>query len=462
MGGTFRKDAHNNEVCYLIWGIHFHSALYLLYREYLFSKRGTQMSKKAIFLPSLLLILSFILSACIGLLPLEEEPVTGEFGPKTSLQEQQAKTFEALWKHLEDNYIYFETAEVDWKTLHDKYLDRINTGLTADEFNNLMNELGVELPAGSLAYETRAERIQADTGDTSAYEGIGAFVGFSEDPEPHIILLSVIEGSPAEQAGLKAHDSILEIDGTPIQVEEGITAVNRVKGPAGSSVTLSIQSPGSPERSIDVKRGKLTSSGKLEASNVGGKNYGYLLFPPIGYGTLADDVTKSLQTFTTNRTLEGVILDLRIAGSTRGWPLEDLYTMFYHGAMGEFYNRDKKQLVEIKGQDVFSSQKVPLIILVGQNTTGFPEILAGSLQMHKRATVIGETTPGAIETSSSYYLPDGSEVFIETTSFVLPNGDEIGTTGVVPDISLQQGWDEVLPNNDPVLDRAIQYLDEQK
>jgi carboxyl-terminal processing protease len=420
------------------------------------------MSKKAIFLPSLLLMISFILSACIGLLPLEEEPVTGDFGPKASLQEQQARTFEALWKHLEDNYIYFKTSDVDWKTLHDKYLKRINAGLTADEFNNLMKDLGTELPTGSLAYETRAERIEADTVDTSSYEGIGAFVGFSKDPEPHIILLAVMDGSPADQAGLKAHDSILEIDGTPIHLDEGITAVNRVRGPAGSSVTLSIQSPGSTERSIDVKRGKLTSTGKLEATTINGTNYGYLLFPPLGYSTLLDDVTKSLQTFSTNRTLDGVILDLRITGSTRGWPLEDLYNMFYHGALGEFYNRDKKQSVELKGQDVFNSQKVPLVILVGQNTTGFPEILAGSLQMHKRAAVIGETTPGAIETSSSYYLPDGSEAFIETTSFILPNGGEIGTTGVVPNISLKQGWDEVLPNNDPVLDRAVQYLDEQQ
>ena len=420
------------------------------------------MSKKAVFLPSLLLIISFILSACIGLLPMEEEPVTGDFGPKASLQEQQARTFEALWKHLEDNYIYFKTSDVEWKTLHDKYLKRINAGLTADEFNNLMKDLGTELPAGSLAYETRAERIEADTVDTSSYEGIGAFVGFSKDPEPHIVLLAVMDGSPADQAGLKAHDSILEIDGTPIHLDEGITAVNRVRGPAGSSVTLSIQSPGSTERSIDVKRGKLTSTGKLEATTITGTNYGYLLFPPLGYSTLLDDVTKSLQTFSTNRTLDGVILDLRITGSTRGWPLEDLYNMFYHGALGEFYNRDKKQSVELKGQDVFNSQKVPLVILVGQNTTGFPEILAGSLQMHKRAAVIGETTPGAIETSSSYYLPDGSEAFIETTSFILPNGGEIGTTGVVPNISLKQGWDEVLPNNDPVLDRAVQYLDEQQ
>jgi C-terminal peptidase prc len=420
------------------------------------------MSKKAIFLPSLFLIISFILSGCIGLLPLEEEPVTGNFGPKTSFQVQQTRTFEALWKHLEDNYIYFKTSDVDWKSLHAKYLERINAGLTADGFNNLMKDLGAELPVGSLAYETRAERIEADTVDTSSYEGIGAFVGFSKDPEPHIVLLAVMDGSPAEQAGLKAHDSILEIDGTPIQLDEGITAINRVRGPAGSSVTLSIQSPGSTKRSIDVKRGKLSSTGKLEATTIMGTNYGYLLFPPVGYSTLFDEVTKNLQTFTTNRTLDGVILDLRITGSTRGWPLEDLYNIFHRGALGEFYDRDKKQSVELKGQDVSGSQKVPLVILVGQNTTGFPEILAGSLQMHKRATVIGETTPGAVETSTSYYLPDGSEAFIETTSFVLPNGDEIGTTGVVPDISLQQGWDEVLPNNDPVLDRAVQYLDEQQ
>src|SRR6476620_634069 len=420
------------------------------------------MSKKTIFVPTLLLVLSFILSACMGLLPLEEEPVSGDFGPKTSLQEQQARTFEALWKHLEDNYIYFETADVDWKTLHDKYLEQINAGLTADEFNNLMKDLGTELPAGSLVYETRAERIEADTVDTSSYEGIGAFVGFSKDPEPHIVLLAVMDGSPAQLAGLKAHDSILEIDGSPIKLDEGITAVNRVRGPAGSSVKLSIQSPGSPEHLINVKRGKLTSTGKLESSILAGTNYGYMLFPPVSYSTLADDVTKSLQTFTTNRTLDGLILDLRIAGSTSGWPLEALYTNFYGGALGEFYNRDKKQAVEVKGQDVFGSQKVPLIILVSQNTTGFPEILAASLQMHKRAVVIGETTPGAVEASTPYYLPDGSEAIIETTSFVLPNGGEVGTTGVVPDISLQQGWDDVVPNNDPVLDRAIQYLDKQK
>jgi carboxyl-terminal processing protease len=420
------------------------------------------MNKKAIFFQALFLIMSFILSACIGLIPLEEEPVTGEFGPQASPQEQQAKTFETLWSHLEENYIYFETAEVDWQALHDKYLDRIESGLTSEEFASLIEELAAELPAGSLIHETRAERIERDTADTSSYEGIGAFVGFSEEPEPHMVLLDVIEGSPAEKAGLQAHDSIFAIDGNPVLLEEGITAVERVRGPAGSSVTLDVQTPGNPERSVEVQRGKLTSTGKLKTLVLQGTNYGYLLFPPVGSDTLQADVVKSMQMFSTDKTLEGLVIDLRIASSTRGWPLEDMFTMFYDGPLGEFYNRNGKQLVEVTGQDTFTSQDVPLVVLVGQNTTGFPEIFAASLQMHNRAVVIGETTPGAVETTSDFYLPDGSQAFIATTSFVLPNGNQIGTTGVIPDISIEAGWDDVLPDKDPVIDRAVETLDGQQ
>ena len=420
------------------------------------------MNKKTTLLPLSILVLSLFLSACVGLIPLEEEPVPGEFGPKPSLQEQQTATFETLWQHLEENYIYFESADVNWDTLHDQYFQRVQAGLTPEEFSALIEELEIELPEGSLAYQSRAERIEADVADTSSYEGIGAFVGFIEEPEPHIVLLDVIDGSPAEQAGLKAHDSIFEIDGSPILLEEGLTAVDRVRGPAGSSVTLSIQSPGEPLRSVEVQRGKLNTVGRLEAYNLTGTNYGYLLFPPVGYDTLDEDVLKGLQAFTTNRQLEGLILDLRIASSTRGWPLEAIYTMFYDGPMGEFYTRNDKQLLQVEGQDVFGSQEVPLVVLVGRNTSGTPEILAASLQTSERAIVIGEKTPGSIEGATSYYLPDGSELFIQTTSFLLSNGEDVGTQGVLPDIPVEAGWDEVLPDNDPVLDKAIEHLDGQQ
>jgi carboxyl-terminal processing protease len=420
------------------------------------------MNRKPRFLAWLILTLSFALSACMGLLPLEQEPVVGEFGPQTTPQELQTDTFESLWENLQENYIYYESAEVDWDALHDEYLNRIRSGLTPEEFRAMIQELEADLPNGSLTVESRAERIERETADASTYEGIGAFVGFSHEPEPHIVLLDVIEGSPAEQAGLKAHDSIFEIDGSPILLEEGLTAVERVRGPAGTSVTLSIQSPGTPERSVEVERGRLTSTGELKAFNITNTDYGYLLFPPVGYDTLTQDVARSLQVLTSNRRMEGLVLDLRIASSSRTWPLESLYAMFHDGELGEFYNRDNEQAIQVTGQDVNGSQEVPLVILVGENTTGLPEVFAAGLQMQERATVIGSTTPGAVESATSFYLPDGSQAFVESTSFVLPDGRQVGTTGVIPDIPMPMGWDEILPDRDPVIDRAVRHLDAQR
>ena len=416
------------------------------------------MKRKTVLSP-LILILSIVLSACIGLLPLDEDSATGEFGPAYSPQEHQARVFESMWSHLQDNYIYYESADVDWDSVNKKYLERIDSGLSNEQFTALIEELQAELPSGSLTYQSRDERIEAETSDLSTYDGIGAFIGFSENPVPHIILLSVIEGSPAEEAGLKAHDSIFSIDGNPVQLEEGVNAVNRIRGPAGSSVTLDVQSPGEPERSIELQRAKLTSTGTLESRLIPDTNYGYMLFPPIGYTALIGDVQESLQSFTTNRTLDGLILDLRIAGSARGWPLEELLTLFHDGSIGEFYNSEnQKEVVTINGEDQFSSQSVPLVILVGQNTTGSPEIFAASLQAGGRAELVGANTPGEIESTASFYLPNGSRVFIESASFRLPNGEEIGNSGVKPDVEVEAGWDQILPDADPVLDSGIDLL----
>lgn len=422
------------------------------------------MKRKTAFLPTLIVTLSVALSACIELLPLDEKPIAGDYGPSYSPQEHQARVFEAIWTHLQNSYIYYENADADWDTLNKKYLERINAGLSNEEFTALIQELQTELPSGSLTYQSRAERIEAQTADSSTYDGIGAFIGFNEEPVPHIILLSVIQGSPAEEAGLKAHDSISKIDGNPIQLEEGLNAVNRIRGPAGSTVTLNVQSPGEPERSIELQRAKLTSTGKLEASMLPGPDdYGYTLFPPVGYDTLMEDVVAGLQTFTTNRTLEGLILDLRIASSARGsWPLEELFKLFHDGNVGEFYNATQEQVLNINGEDQFSSQTVPLIILVGENTTGFPEILAAGLQASSRAMVVGANTPGAIETTTPFYLPNGALIFVESTSFRLLNGEEIGNSGVKPDVEVEAGWDEVLPDADPVIEAAVKLLDAQE
>jgi carboxyl-terminal processing protease len=420
------------------------------------------MKKKATFLPTLLIFLSVLLSACSGLLPLEDEPVSGEFGPAYSSKEHQTRTFDALWEKMEDAYIYYDTADVNWTQLHDQYLDKINEGLSNEEFIALIEGLETDLPAGSVLYQSRAERIETDLQDTSTFDGIGMFVGFEEEEAPHIVILAVIEGSPAEAAGLKAHDSIFSIDGNPVLLEEGLNVVQRIRGPSGSSVTLNVQSPGKPERQVEVERAKLTSTGKLESHIISGTDYGYILFPPVGYQSMDQDVFNALQTFTTNRKLNGLVLDLRISTASTGWPLDTLFTMFHNGKIGELYNRMESQPLQVEGQDVAGSQTLPLVILVGNNTSRFAELFAASLQMYERAVIVGEPTPGNVETQSAFYLPDGSRIYIESTSFRLSNGDQVGVTGITPDVPVEASWDQILPENDPVLDQAIEVLEKSK
>jgi carboxyl-terminal processing protease len=420
-------------------------------------------NRKFSFFIFIILMMSLWLSGCGSLLNAAEEAVGGDYGPAYVPEEHQTRTFEALWKHLTESYVYFDTAEVDWDALHDKYIARIEAGLSDEQFSDLLRELEVELPTGALVYQSRGERIEADINDASSYEGIGAIVGFQKEEQPHVVILDVIDGSPAEKAGLKAHDSIYEIDGNPVLLEEGLTVVNRIRGPAGSTVTLQVKSPGTAERAVEVTRGKLVSSGKLESHQIPDTNYGYILFPPLSYQNMLEDVRTTLKDLTTKQKLEGLILDLRVAGSSRGWPLQDLLSMFYDGKIGEFYDRaNKTQSISVQGEDYLSSQTVPLIILIGANTSGSPEILAASLQAGKRATLIGEATSGAVEATEAFYLPDGSRIFIETASFRLADGTEVVSDGLQPDIRLDAGWDDIQPHADPVLEKAVETLDEQK
>jgi carboxyl-terminal processing protease len=405
------------------------------------------------------ILLGFVLTSCAGFPAVEEGTADTTYGPSYNLQDLQKRTFEALWNAIEENYIYFESADVNWDSLHDDYLKRIESGLTPAELDTVFHDLESELPNGGLVYQSRQERIEQDLTDTSTYGGIGAFVGFVPEDVPHLVVLDVMTGSPAEKAGLKAHDSILEIDGEAVQLEEGLGAVERVRGQAGSSVDLTIQTPGRPERTIEIERAQVSGTGQLKYGDITGTNYGYLLFPPTSYETMTEDVLQSLQELTSNRKLEGLILDLRIAGSRAGWPLEELLTLFGDGVAGVFYNRAESQTVRITGQNIAGSQSVPLVIFIGENTSGSPEILAASLQASKRATVIGVPTEGAVEGVSVFYLPDGSRIFVESTSFHLPGADETVFNGVQPDVLIEAGWDDVLPNNDPLIDESIKILE---
>lgn len=402
------------------------------------------------------LIAAVLLSACGG----RSATPTPAPVPTPDEAARQLRTFQSLWETVRDNLVYEDHGGVDWEAAGEAYRARVESGLTAEEFSAAMAEMVSELPEGLARYESRQARIQADTTDTSNYQGIGAFVTFREAPEPHVVLLMVMEGSPAETAGLKDHDSVYAVDGEPVGLDEGLGVVNRIRGPADTEVTLTIQSPGGSRRDVTVRRGAITTAVQPRAGRFAGTGIAYLRVPPVpgGGDALAQAFVQALSTWAESGSLSGLVIDLRIAGSGNGWPLGELLAMFGNGEIGEFYARTQTQPQRVAGQDVHGSQTVPLVILVGPDTQGVPEIFAGALQSMGRATLVGLHTPGEVELPTEFPLPDGSRVFVATTSFRTIDGRDLGLEGVTPDVLVDADWDQTSDENDPVLAVAILQL----
>jgi carboxyl-terminal processing protease len=391
---------------------------------------------------------------CSAVTSLSATPVPTA-APTLSAAERHLSVFETIWETVRDQYVRTDYDGVDWEVIGQTYRAQVSAGLSEADFADAMRAMLAELPTGQASYQTRAERLEAETSATSTYQGIGAFISFRVAPEPHVVILSVIQDSPAELAGLKAHDSIYLIDGAAISADEATTVVNRIRGPAESSVTLTVETPGEGRREVIVPRGRITAVDFLRGRYDTDLEIAYYRLPVTSTGRDAELIAQDLADIPAEANLRGIILDLRVArNSGAAWPLAELLALFGNGDLGEFYGRDSTDLLTITGQAVGQSQTAPLILLVGPDTEGSPEIFAGALRGARRAVLIGLPTPGAVQGFSEIALPDGSRFFLATSSFRTPDGVDLATSGLQPDVQVNSDWDQVTTDSDPALEAA--------
>lgn len=412
-----------------------------------------------------LIVLSSVLFACAGLpaFGTDEEAADIAFGPQLSATEHQTGVFEDVLKHMQENYVYYESSQMDWASLRETYLDEINKGLTTAEFEALMTQFEAEFAQGEVVYVSREERIQADTAvNTPTYGGIGAFVSFQAEDVPHVVILDVMPGSPAEKSGLRAHDSIYAVDGEEVRLEEGGDVVLRIRGDAGTTVSLTVQSPGGEKREIEIIRAPLTGLGKVKASELPDADIGYILMPTTLPASPVEEIAAALETFSQNSELKGVILDLRISNSGTNWPIEEMLALFLDNATIDIYSRSQSEPYHVNGQNLFGSQEIPLVVLVGEHTSGLPELFAAAVQSTGRGIVIGSNTEGNIEALNAYPLSNGGQILIASASFRVSGEEELGLHGFQPEVRVEARWDEILPEADPVLEQAILSLEVQE
>ena len=374
-----------------------------------------------------------------------------------SRRDVQLRTFNRLITALREHYVYGDHHAVPWDDLESRYRTRV-LGLIRDgEFADVMRELINELPPDAALWQSRDERIDLQSSDTRHYEGIGAYVAFRASPTPRVILLSVMAGSPAERAGLRDHDSLLAVDGIPIRREEGDQVVTRIRGPAGSVVNLTVRSPNEAPRVVAVTRGQVQlgqATSGLRFALLPESDVAYLLFPRQTTATLTTDVVQLLQGLAEQVAVRGLILDLRIAAVGESWPLVEMLTLFSDGVLGEVYSTEETFPISVTGQDVAGSQTLPLAVLIGSDTEGYPEIFAAALQSVGRAVLFGTRTSGEIETRQLVPLPDGSRLLIASTAYRTPTQLDVGLNGLEPNLRVGFDWDAVTATVDPVRDAS--------
>lgn len=376
------------------------------------------------------------------------------------------RVFEEIWNTVAAEYLYEDFNGVDWNAVYVEYRERISQGLSDEEFYLAMEELISGLgDEHSLFLNPEAAR-EEDAQFAGEYDYVGIGVLNTLIPEKRkVSIVLVFPGSPAEEAGLKAHDSILAVDGAPILGEDGLRS-NLLRGPEGTSVVLTVQSPGEAPREVRVERRSIRGATPVPYEILitpSGKRIGYLLLVTFNDITIHEQVGDILRQMSASGRLDGLIIDNRQNGGGADTVMKGTLAYFARGTVGYFVNRQQEVPLNILGHDINGSQNLPIVVLIGRGTASFGEIFSGILQEKRGAYLIGEPTDGNVEILWVFEFSDGSRIWLAHDTFQ-PHGNPEANweeTGILPDEVVYSSWDEVTMENDPVIKTALEHFDQQ-
>jgi carboxyl-terminal processing protease len=275
------------------------------------------------------------------------------------------------------------------------------------------------------------KELQVDTKGT--FGGLGIEITIRNNV---LTVVSPIEDTPAYRAGVKAGDQIIRIDGQFTKDMALVEAVKKMRGPKGSKVLLSIKREGVNEI-FDV--GLVREVIKIQSvkAKLLEKGYGYVRVTQFQERT-DNDIERVLEAWTREGDLEGLVLDLRNDPGGLLTQAVKVADSFLESGMivytdGRLDNQKQKYFARRPGSYV----DFPMVVLVNGGTASASEIVAGALQDHKRAIILGTQTFGKGSVQTILPLDDNSALRLTTARYYTPSGRSIQATGIVPDIVME-------------------------
>ena len=299
----------------------------------------------------------------------------------------------------------------------------------------------------------------ASTDLTGSYQGIGAFVDMAND-QSSVIIVSPISGGPAEAVGIKGGDKIIKVDGESIVGMSLNEAITLIRGPEGSSVTLTIERLGEFEPiEVTIVRAKINQP-SVQKDLIPDTSYAKIRINQYTEST-PKELLEALDEAVNDDKSKGIILDIRnnpggLLGSavnaTALFLNEELITF-------EIDAKGKKTMWKA-GNEVGKFSEIPLVTLVNGNSASGSEVMAGALQDYGRSVLIGEQTYGKGSVSLVRNLSNGGGMFLTNAHWFTPNGREIHNIGIEPDvlITLPDASSKSSEFYDTQIDAAITQL----
>lgn len=339
---------------------------------------------------------------------------------------------EAIYDKLRETY--------DGDLSNDKLLDGLKQGLaqaTGDPYTEFFNVKAAK---------------EFDEELSGSFTGIGAELG--KDANGTIQVISPIAGFPAEKAGLKAKDLIVEVDGKTTSGLSISEAVNKIRGEANTTVKLKIVRSGT-ELNFEIKRAQITIP-SVKSEILPG-DIGLLTISRFGPDTaqLAREAANSFK----SANVKGVILDMR--GNPGG--LLDAAV-----SVSSLW-LDRSQTVLLEKQDgrvikTFKATGNPVLkgikttVLINEGSASASEITAGALKDNGTAKLIGTKSYGKGSVQQLERLRDGSLLKVTSAHWFTPNGNGINSIGIEPDQKVERTDDDYKNNRDPQKDAAIKAV----
>ena len=358
-------------------------------------------------------------------------------GEKSSESEDINELFKPFWE--------------SWDLLHMYYVDQPldDNAMMEGAIRGMISALGDPHTRYADPNEYQSE-VDSSAGN---YQGIGAYVDVTGD---YVKINSTISGSPAEEVGLQSGDLVIALNGKDVTGIDPSVVLLDIRGPEGTSVTLTIQREDQEPFDVDIVRRR------IETASVEGE----MLEDGIAYISMeqfGDKTTQELRDTLDNlmkQNPKGLIFDLRNNGG--GWLNTAIETA------SEFLPVGTTVLLEKDGdgtETVYKTQNgggraldIPMVVLINEYSASASEIVTGALLVHDRATIIGKTSYGKGSVQIQPALSNGGAVSVTIARWYMPDGTLIHGVGIKPDIEVEYTEEDYKNDIDPQLDAAINYL----